>query len=118
MQPSGFSRSEFHHHDLPINLAITDNEVRFHGLEGDENKVTQYATELDKTLSVYDGILAKQKYLAGDEVTLADLYHLPYGKMAKDIGFGHLFEKYPNVKRWFESLENRESWKKIGHVGF
>jgi glutathione S-transferase len=92
--------------------------TRYRGLEGDENKVSQYATELDTALSVYDGILAKHKYLAGDEVSLADLFHLPYGKLAKDLGFADLFEKYPNVKRWIESLENRESWKKVGLVGF
>lgn len=99
-------------------LAVERIFKKFRGLEADENRVSQLATELDATLSVYDSILAKQTYLAGNEVTVADLYHLPYGKLAKDLGFGHLFEKYPNVNKWFESLEKRESWTKVGHVGF
>lgn len=98
--------------------SVINVSPRFHGKEGDENKVTEYATQLDGVLAVYDTILAEHKYLAGDEVTLADLYHLPYGKLAKDIGFTNLFEKYPHVKRWFESLEARDSWKKVGHVSF
>lgn len=79
----------------------------------DDEAVKKYATNLDATFSVYDGILAKQAYLAGDEVTLADLYHLPYGKMVKGVGFADLFAKYPNVNRWFDALEARESWKKV-----
>ncbi len=83
------------------------------GNSTDEAQVAKYAKELDATLKVYDGILAKQSYLAGDELTLADLFHLPYGKMCKTLGFADLFEgKYGNVKRWFDALEARESWVK------
>jgi glutathione S-transferase len=78
----------------------------------DEALVKLYASQLDTALAVYDVILAKQPYLAGQEVTLADLFHLPYGVMAKNTGFADLFEKYPNVKRWFDALEARESWVK------
>jgi glutathione S-transferase len=70
-------------------------------------------TSLEETLAVYDGILAKQAYLAGDELTLADLFHLSYGTMIKDIGFGSSFDKFPNVKKWFEGLQARESWKSV-----
>lgn len=73
----------------------------------------QYSEQLDKTLAVYDGILSKQKYLGGDEVSLADLFHLPYGKLARDLGFKSTFEKYSNVEKWFASLEKRESWAQV-----
>jgi glutathione S-transferase len=79
----------------------------------DEAQVAKYAARLDTTLAVYDGILAKQKYLAGNELTLADLFHLPYGKMAKALGFKDIFEKYSNVNKWCEALEARESWIKV-----
>jgi len=68
---------------------------------------------LEETLAIYDGILAKQPYLAGDELTLADLFHLSYGTMIKDIGLGGSFDKFPNVKKWFEGLQARESWKSV-----
>lgn len=37
--------------------------------------------DLDTVLAVYDKILAEQKYLAGGELTLADLFHLPNGRL-------------------------------------
>jgi glutathione S-transferase len=62
---------------------------------------------------VYDGILAKRKYIGGDEFTLADIYHLPYGKTTYDLGFAPIFEKYPNVWAWWQRCTERDSWKKV-----
>lgn len=74
--------------------------------------MNKYMQELEGVLAVYDGILAKQAYLAGDELTLADLFHLPYGKMVKEQGGAELFAKFPHVDKWFAALEKRESWIK------
>jgi glutathione S-transferase len=68
---------------------------------------------LGANLAVYEKTLAKQKYLAGDEITLADLYHLPYGAEAWEVGLRDVINKYPNVARWFQSLQERDSWKKV-----
>ncbi|KUJ10146.1 putative glutathione S-transferase [Mollisia scopiformis] len=90
---------------------------KFRGLGGpDEALVKKYSDDLDGILAVYDGILAKQAYLAGDKVSLADLFHLPYGNVVKQTGGAELFAKHPNVDRWFTALENRESWVKIGQL--
>lgn len=94
------------------------NITRFRQIEADEVLVSKYAAELDGVLAVYDTILAKQEYLAGNQLSLADLFHLPYGKLVKDAGFSEIFGKYPNVNRWFTKLESRESWSKVGLVGF
>lgn len=64
-------------------------------------------------LAVYENILAKQKYLAGNEFTLADLYHLPYGVEALEVGLKGLIDNYPHVARWFEGLQARVSWGKV-----
>ncbi|TVY58435.1 Glutathione S-transferase hmp2 [Lachnellula cervina] len=96
------------------------SERLFKGAHGkgpaDEVLVAQYKSKLDDVLKTYDVILAKRAYLAGDQVSLADLFHLPYGKLAKELGFPDIFDPYPNVKRWFESLEARESWKTIPSI--
>jgi glutathione S-transferase len=81
--------------------------------EADAALVAKYASQLDATLAVYDVILAKQKYIGGDKFTLADIYHLPYGKLAIDAGFGATFEKKPNVWAWWQRCTERESWKKV-----
>jgi len=80
--------------------------------EADEEAVKKHAASLEAALVAYDAILSKQAYLAGDEVSLADLYHLPYGKIVRNLGYADLFAKYPNVTRWWNALEARESWKK------
>ncbi|KAI9643817.1 Glutathione S-transferase hmp2 [Ciborinia camelliae] len=42
----------------------------------DEARVSQAKSDLDTVLAFYDKILSKQKYIAGDELTLADLFAL------------------------------------------
>jgi glutathione S-transferase len=79
----------------------------------DEAKVAQYAAQLDSALAVYEGILSKQAYLGGNELTLADLFHVPYGTLVKKLGYSEIFDKYPHVSKWFAGLEARESWKKV-----
>ncbi|KAF7880685.1 uncharacterized protein EAF01_011954 [Botrytis porri] len=75
--------------------------------------VQKYLQTLDNNLAVYDQILSKQKYLAGDEFTLADLYHLPHGTQALKYGFQDLLAKYPHVNKWWEGLQARDSWKGV-----
>ncbi|OAR01730.1 hypothetical protein LLEC1_03271 [Akanthomyces lecanii] len=84
-----------------------------HGGTTDDARVQELAAQLDKALAVYDTILGGQKYLSGDEISLADLFHLPYGHMVRNIGYKKAFEKYPNVERWFAGLEARDSWVKV-----
>lgn len=81
--------------------------------EPDDALVAQHAAELDTTLAVYEGILSKRKYLAGDKVTLADLFHIPYGLKVRECGFLSMFEKYPHVAKWFDGLLARDSWTKV-----
>lgn len=76
----------------------------------DEGRVAQAEADLDFVLSYYDKILADQKYLAGNKLTLADLFHLPNGAALKAMKWAGLFEKYPHVNKWFEGLQQRESW--------
>ena len=78
----------------------------------DHSRVEQAEKDLEKTLAVYDKILAKQQYLAGDEVTLADLFHLPNGAALVSSKYKEMFAKYPNVNKWFKGLQQRETWVK------
>ncbi|PQE24819.1 Glutathione S-transferase protein [Rutstroemia sp. NJR-2017a BVV2] len=78
----------------------------------DEARVAQAEFDLDTVLAFYDKILATQKYIAGDELTLADLFHLPNGAALKAGKWKEVFSKYPNVDKWFEELQERETWLK------
>ncbi|KAL8807196.1 MAG: hypothetical protein Q9182_000878 [Xanthomendoza sp. 2 TL-2023] len=78
----------------------------------DEARVSQAETDLDEVLAYYDKVLSEQKYLAGDGITLVDLFHLPNGAALKAFGYKETFEKYPNVDRWFAGLQERQTWVK------
>ena len=55
--------------------------------------------ELNEVLAYYNEVLAKCKYLTGDELTLVDLFHLPNGSALKAFGYKGTFEKYLKVDK-------------------
>jgi glutathione S-transferase len=71
------------------------------GVATDEARVTELATTLEGKIAGYEAILGKTRYLAGDELTLADLFHLPYGVYLAQQKFTFLEDeaKFPNVAR-------------------
>ncbi|RDX40745.1 glutathione S-transferase [Lentinus brumalis] len=84
------------------------------GQQTDKAAVERLTATLDAKLAAYDTILSKSKYLAGDEITLADLFHLPYGSLLAVQKIDFLESgKYPNVARWWKDISGRASWKKV-----
>ena len=99
------------------------------GLGGSDELAKTELEALDKKLDAYNVILGRQKYLAGDvrascslpkiavltslqKLTLADLFHIPYGSMLAKVGYNGLEEK-PNVARWWKDITSRESWQAV-----
>ncbi|KAF9530255.1 glutathione S-transferase [Crepidotus variabilis] len=82
------------------------------GLVPDEEFFKKLITGLDGKLDVYEKILSKQKYLIGNEVTLADLYHIPYLSLLPAAGC-HSVDSRPNVARWFKDITSRKSWQAV-----
>ncbi|KAH8113059.1 glutathione S-transferase [Phellopilus nigrolimitatus] len=81
------------------------------GFQGSDALADEQAKVLAEKLKVYEVILGKQKYLAGNEFTLADLFHLPVGDLITErVGFGGL-KATPNVARWWTDISSRKSWK-------
>jgi glutathione S-transferase len=83
------------------------------GGEADQSAVARALASLDSAFAMYERILSKQAFLAGEELSLPDLFHLPYGTMAKGFGLMSILDKYKHVKEWFESMETRKSWSKL-----
>ncbi|KAH7886511.1 glutathione S-transferase [Phlebopus sp. FC_14] len=79
------------------------------GLTVDETVEKTLKTILEQKLDVYDQILAKQRYLAGENVTLADLFHVPecdlIFKYAPDIVQSRI-----HVGKWWQEISSRKSW--------
>jgi len=84
----------------------------FFGGETDPNKVKELTKDLTAKLDVYEQILSRQKYLSGNELTLADLQHLPVAHSLPKANFDFT-QGRPNVARWFNELSSRESWQKV-----
>ncbi|PIL33483.1 hypothetical protein GSI_04106 [Ganoderma sinense ZZ0214-1] len=69
---------------------------------------------VESRLEGYEAVLSKQKYMAGDEYSLVDIFHLSYGSLLKDMDFDYLeSEKYPTIARWWKDISNRPAWKKV-----
>jgi glutathione S-transferase len=71
------------------------------GKDDDEVRVAEIAGALVGNLEGYEHILSRTKYLATDELTIADLFHVPYSAMLGPLRFTFLEDtnNYPNVAR-------------------
>ncbi|KAI6039590.1 glutathione S-transferase-like protein [Pisolithus marmoratus] len=93
------------------------------GLQTNEQVLEERLTMLKAKLDAYEVILGKQKYLAGNNVTLADLSHLPYGTLLSNAGYSKFIAVYPrvmvmefNLSRWWNDLTNRPAWKEVQNL--
>lgn len=82
-------------------------------LTADQGVVAEKTKALEGKLAVYEVILSKQKYVAGNELTAVDLFHLPYGHLVSSCGVNLADPSRPNVKRWWEEVSSRPSWQEV-----
>ncbi|KAJ7097025.1 glutathione S-transferase [Mycena belliarum] len=79
------------------------------GLQTDKAAFDASVAQLSAKLDVYEQILGKHEYLAGDEFTLADLFHVSFGFLIAAAGCDLLTTKGPNVARWWNAVSTRPS---------
>ena len=98
-QAASIETSNFTPHALKIAIERIGKPSR--GEIIDEVRVEEELGTLSGKLEGYERILAKQRYLAGEQLTLADLFHLPIGSLLPQAGVSFLSdaEKFPNVAR-------------------
>ncbi|KAF7019835.1 unnamed protein product [Triticum aestivum] len=84
------------------------------GIPTNQKVVDESLEKLKKVLEIYEEHLSKHKYLAGDFISFADLNHFPYTFYFMATPHAVLFDSYPHVKAWWESLVARPSIKKLG----
>jgi len=80
----------------------------------DDAIIAKHKETTENSLVVYEKFLEGKNYLIGDQLTLADIFHLPYGGYAVNSGFGDIFENAdrPNVNRWWKTISTHEAWIK------
>ncbi|KAJ7346376.1 glutathione S-transferase [Mycena albidolilacea] len=87
------------------------------GLPVDQALLNEAVAELSAKLDVYEVILGKHRFLAGDEFTLADLFHYAYAPLLAGGGVDVMASKGPNVTRWWNDLMARPAWVKLKAEG-
>jgi glutathione S-transferase len=58
--------------------------------------------------------LAKNAYLCGDKLTIADYFGASFVALAETVGSN--LSDYPNVKRWLGAMKQMKSWKKVNEA--
>ncbi|CAO2192396.1 unnamed protein product [Urochloa humidicola] len=83
------------------------------GRPRDQAAVDESLGKLRALLPAYEARLSACKYLAGDEVTAADLCHFGFMRYFMATEYAGIVDAYPHVKAWWESLLERPSVKKV-----
>ncbi|KAK7057936.1 glutathione S-transferase [Favolaschia claudopus] len=83
------------------------------GLPVDHSALDESLQQISDCLDAYEVQLAKHKYLAGDDFTLADLFHYAGAQFLEIAGIDIVKDKGPNVKRWWSELLSRPTWVKL-----
>ncbi|KAF7354398.1 Glutathione S-transferase [Mycena venus] len=84
----------------------------------DQAVLDEGLAELGAKLDVYEVILGKHKFLAGDEFTLVDVFHYYSAPRFAEVGVNIMTSKdRPNVTRWWNELMSRPTWMKLKAEG-
>ncbi|KAK1291160.1 hypothetical protein QJS10_CPB17g01361 [Acorus calamus] len=83
------------------------------GGTADEAVVAEHEERLAKVLDVYEVRLSKNKYLGGDEYSLADLNHLPCLHFLVGTPVKKIFDSRPHVSKWCTDALARPAWAKV-----
>ncbi|KAJ7486981.1 glutathione S-transferase [Mycena latifolia] len=102
-QAASVEYSNFHPHAWRIVYEARQGPMK------DEAAFDAAVAQLSAKLDVYERILGEQKFLAGDEFTLADLFHVSFGCLLAPAGCDLLTTKGPNVARWWSDVTSRAS---------
>jgi GST-like protein len=77
--------------------------------------IDRYTNEATRLYGVMDRRLSETEYFAGDEYTIADMAIFPW--LISHERQGQDLDDYPNVKRWFETIESRPAVARAREVG-
>ena len=67
---------------------------------------------LEKAAGIMEKQLARTPFLAGAQLSLADVYYLPYLEYAMKTPAKEVFAKHPHVMAWWNKLSERPTWLK------
>jgi len=86
---------------------------KWRGIEAIPEVVALVTKKLSDKLDIFDTLLAKQKYMGGNEFSLIDIFYMPYTEKLFEAGEGELITSRPNVKAWWDRVTARPTWKTV-----
>lgn len=72
--------------------------------------IERFGAEADRQLRLLDGLLARQRFVAGDELTIADIAH--FGWLWRREFAGVALDAAPHVQRWVDELQARPGFER------
>ncbi len=78
----------------------------------DKQLITSNFEKLEKVFNVYEAQLSRNKYLAGDHYSIADLVHTPSLRRLKRVEVD-AFAKWKHVTAWYEDIRSRPAFQKV-----
>lgn len=103
----------------PPSSELASNYQQQHlALTPDDEAVAEGERRVRAVMGVYDGALARTRYLAGDEFSLADLCHLPGAHRLLAVAGGErgkrrLLGSLEHVSRWYHDVSARPAWRRV-----
>jgi glutathione S-transferase len=68
---------------------------------------------LELTCTVMDRQLAQTPYVAGADLSIADIGFMPYIEYAMGSPAKEIFAKHPQVMTWWNRVSERPTWRKV-----
>ena len=72
--------------------------------------IDRFLGEANRVMGVLDALLAKQHYVAGDDLSIADIVN--FGWLWRREFVGVNFDNTPNLARWYAQLETRPAFQR------
>jgi GST-like protein len=82
-----------------------------------EYGIKRFVGEVDRLCGVMDAQLSANRYLAGDEYTIADIISWPWAMLTGRLIDETVWETFPNLKRWVDDVGGRPAVEKGRQVG-
>ncbi|KEZ44982.1 hypothetical protein SAPIO_CDS2368 [Scedosporium apiospermum] len=81
--------------------------------DADADAVAAHRATLSDTLDHYERVLATRQYLASNDFSLIDLYHLPWIPFLSKLGLEGEISSRPNLEAWWKRASSRPSWQQL-----
>ncbi|MEX0942370.1 MAG: glutathione binding-like protein [Pseudomonadales bacterium] len=82
-----------------------------------EYGIKRFVGEVDRLSAVMDAQLSANRYLAGNDYSIADIITWPWAFLLARLIDEAVWDKFPHVKRWVDEVGERPAVDKGRHVG-